>query len=352
MGWKYRESMSWIFLSILLGAGMAAAGTPNTVFRDPKHVVRLGTLAQRGTSMHKMLIEMGENWRAAPDGGADLIIYPDGTMGSEVDMVRRMRMGQLQAAMLTAAGLGEIEKDMNVLQSMPLVYRSFDEVEYIRGQLKQELEAKLAAKGFVVIFWGDAGWVHFFSRIAARVPDDFKKMKIFTGADSYSQIQLMKEAGFNPVPLEWNDVLTGIKTGMIDAIPVIPLYALAGQYYTGLKYMLEVNWVPLPGAVVVTKSVWDSFSSDAQRAMLETGREAGLKITSKTRQENDEAVITMQNKHGLQVLPVTPEMDEKWQQLAITLRPAIRGKLVPEAMFDRVLHLLEQYRKSRNSIAP
>jgi len=349
MGRRYRKFMNWILLSIALVITAIGSGPS---YAAPKRTIRLGMQLQRLTTIHKLLMEMGEKWREAPGGGVNLIIYPDGTQGSEVDMVRRMRVGQLQAAVLTASGLAEIERDLNALQAMPLVYRSLEELEYVREQLKQELEAKLAAKGFVVVFWGDAGWVHYFSRNEARVPDDFKKMKVFTGAGNHPQIQLMKEAGFNTVPLEFNDVLTGIQTGMVDAVPVFPLYALSGQFYTGLKHMLEVNWVPLPGAVVITKRAWDSLSPDTQRVLSETGREAGVKITSQTRRENAEAVRTMQNKHGLKVQAMTPAMEEKWEKFAESIRPAIRGKLVPEAIFDRVLRLLEEYRSSQNDNKP
>ena len=349
MGWRHRKLVNWILLSAALVITTMGTGSS---YAAPNRTIRLGMQLQRGTTIHKMLIEMGEKWRDLPGGGARLIIYPDSTQGSEVDMVRRMRVGQLQAAVLTASGLAEIEPDLNALQKMPLVYRSLDELDYVREKLKSELEAKLAAKGFVVVFWGDAGWVHYFSRSEARLPDDFKKMKVFTGAGDYDQIQLMKEVGFNPVPLEFNDVITGIQTGMIDVVPSFPLYALSGQFYTGLKHMLEVNWVPLPGAVVMTKRVWDSFSSDAQRILSETGRDAGLEITSQTRRENDEAVRTMQSKHGLIVHTMTPEMQEEWEKFAESLRPAIRGKMVPEAMFDRVLKLLEEYRSSQKDNKP
>jgi len=349
MVWKNRESVNRILFGMALVLGSIGAGVS---YAAPQPVIRLGTEVPRGTTVYKLLTEMGEKWRDAPGGGARLIIYPDGTQGSEVDMVRRMRVGQLQAAVLTASGLAEIEPDLNVLQAMPLVYRSFAELEYVRNQLRTELEAKLAAKGVVVVFWGDAGWVRYFSRSQARFPDDFKRMKVYTGAGNYDQIQLMKQAGFNPVPLEWNDVLTAIQTGMIDAVPAPPLFALEGQFYSELKYMLEVNWVPLPGAVVVTKRTWDSLSPDTRQALLKTGRETGVEITAQSRRENAEAVRTMQDKHGLKVQAMTPEMTAKWEQLAESLRPAIRGKLVPAAMFDRVIDLLTKYRSSHNDRKP
>ena len=124
--------------------------------------IRLGTLAPNGSSYYKHLQVMGENWRKAPGGGATLTIYPDGTMGSEADMVRRMKLGQLQAAMVTTSGLSEIEPGATGLQSMPMVFRTLGEVDYIGEKLQPMLEKRLAEKGFIVLFWSDTGWVRFF----------------------------------------------------------------------------------------------------------------------------------------------------------------------------------------------
>src|SRR3954464_6687048 len=89
---------------VLLVAGISA--TPVRAAAPAK--IRLATLAPKGSSFTKHLQAMGEAWRSAPAGGAQLTLYPDGTMGSESDMVRRMRLGQLQAALVTTSGLIEI----------------------------------------------------------------------------------------------------------------------------------------------------------------------------------------------------------------------------------------------------
>src|SRR5574342_428424 len=149
------------FLPVALTWGLGGAlGSVDRVFGAGGPVkVRLGTIAPRGSSYAKHLLAMGEQWRQAPGGGVLLTIYPDGTMGSEADMVRRMRLGQLQAGMLTAVGLAEIEPAVAGLQNLPMMFRSLEEVDYIGEKLQPTLERRLADKGFVVLFWGDTGWV-------------------------------------------------------------------------------------------------------------------------------------------------------------------------------------------------
>jgi TRAP-type C4-dicarboxylate transport system substrate-binding protein len=327
-------SSGWIRIGVLAAVVLAGAAPALAQAR-----IKLGTLAPRNSSYHQILQAMGEQWRQAPAGGAQLTIYTDGTMGSEADMVRRMRVGQLHAAMLTVSGLAEIDPAVGALQNMPLVYRSLEEMEFVRERLRPQIEASLVAHGFVVLGWSDAGWVRFFSRHPAQRPQDFKRMKIFVTAGSNLQVQMMKEAGYQPVPLEWSDALTSLKTGMIDALPVMPYYALAGQFYTEAKHMLEVNWAPLVGAIIISKRVWDALPAATRDAMLQSAQAACQQIKERGRKESDEAVAAMRAR-GLQVHKLTPEAEEAWRRAAEEFYPRIRGGMVPAATFDEVLHLL------------
>ncbi|MBI4026004.1 MAG: TRAP transporter substrate-binding protein DctP, partial [Verrucomicrobia bacterium] len=200
---------SFILRFLLFGALQALIAASSLPAAEGQARVKLATLAPRGTSFHQTLQTMGEKWRQSPGGGVALTIYPDGTMGGEANMVRKMRAGQIQAAMLSVGGLSEIEDSVRALQNMPMMFHSLEEVDYVREKLQPALEKKFLEKGFVILFWGDAGWVRFFSRHPAVRPDDFKKLKMFAWSGDNNQIDIMKSAGYHPVPLEYTDTLTG-----------------------------------------------------------------------------------------------------------------------------------------------
>jgi len=191
------------FWTLALVLGLVSAGADVTVLRGaaPPVRVKLATLIPRGTPPYEALLEMREKLRQVPDGGIDLVVYPDGTMGGEADMVRRMRVGQIQAALLSMTGLSEIDKSVNALQDMPIMFRSLDEVAYVREKMRPMLEKRLASRGFMALFWGDIGWVRFFSKDAAVHPAQFMRMRLFTWAGYNEQLELMKGMGFHAVPL-------------------------------------------------------------------------------------------------------------------------------------------------------
>jgi TRAP-type transport system periplasmic protein len=305
--------------------------------------IRLATLLPQGSSQYQALEQMGQEWRTASNGKVTLTIYAGGTMGSEEEMVRRMRVGQIQAATISVGGLSEIDPAVGALQKIPMVYHSLDELEYVRSKMEPELERRLNEKGFVVLFWGDAGWVHIFSRQQAFWPDDFRKTKLFVGASDLDEVKVVKGLRFNAVPLEWSDVLTSLQTGLVDTVPTVPFMALAGQYDIVARHMLEVNWVPLVGATVITKKAWDSLPADWQGAFKSICARAGQQMQSRSRQESNEAVAAMK-KRGLQVHAVSPELDAEWRQFAEGVYPMVRGALVPAEMFDQVTRLIAEYR--------
>lgn len=319
-------------LALLVASSpLAPAGPP----------IKLGTVAPRDSTYHRILLHMGQAWRAE---GVELKIYPGGVLGGEAEMVRRMKTGALDAALLTVAGLSDIDDSVRALQNMPLLFRSLDEVDAVGERLRPRLESRLRAKGFIVLFWGDAGWVRFFSKDPVMTPDDLRRTKLFTWAGDPDAVEIYRGAGFHPLPLETNDIVTGLQTGMINAVPMPPYIALATQVYPLAPHMLEINWAPLVGALVVTERAWNRLTPAQQTALARVAAERGREIKQRNRLESDQAVEAMK-KRGLVVHVMTPAAEKAWRAEAESIYPRLRGRLVPADLFDEVRHFLEERRR-------
>ena len=305
--------------------------------------LRVGTLAPKNSLYHRQLLEMGEAWRNVQGGASKYLVYPDGSQGGEAEMARRMRIGQLQGALLSVVGLREIEPSISALQNLPLLFRSWEELDYVREKMRPAMEKKFLDKGFVVLAWGDAGWVRFFSKDAAVRPDDYKRMKFFAWGSEVEQQSIMKSLGYTPVPLETADILPSIQTGMINVVPSTPYFALASQVYNTAPHMLEINWSPIVGALVVTTKAWDAMTPEGQASLRAAGDKAGLQMRTQARKEVEEAVDAMKKRGLIVHKPNTAEMQE-WNALAETLYPRIRGSMVPADTFDEVFRHVKAYR--------
>ncbi len=305
--------------------------------------IKLATLAPKGSAYHRSLQSMAEAWKKAPGGGANLVIYPAGEQGGEAAVMQKLRAGQLQAAMVTAVGLSEIDGSVAALQNTPLLFRSLEELDHVRDKLHVQMEKKLADRGFVVLFWADAGWVRFFSTEPVVRPADLRKLKLFVWQGDNQFVDMVKSAGYQPVPLETSDIYTALQSGMIQAVPSPNSFALSTQLFTKANHMLDLKWAPLVGGAVVSKSVWDTLAPEAQKVMLVAARQAGEQMKAASRKEEDQAVETMKGR-GLIVHEITPKIEGEWRLVAELAYPYLRGKMVQAELFDEVRNLLREYR--------
>lgn len=328
------------FIALALALCIPALTSAQTVS------LRIGTVVPRNSLYHHQLLELGEAWRTAQGGNARYVVFTDASQGGEAELARRMRIGQLQGALMSVVGLRELEPSIAALQNLPLLFRNWEEVDHVREKMRPAMEKRFLDRGFVVLGWGDAGWVRFFSKDQALRPDDFKRMKFFAWGSEPEQQAIMKSLGYTPVPLETADVLPAIQTGMIQVVPSTPYFALASQIYGTASHMLDINWAPIVGALVITKKAWDDMPPAAQQALQTAGEKAGIKMRTQARQEVDDAVMAMQ-KRGLKINKPNAEQMREWTELAEQLYPRIRGTMVPAETFDEVFLHLKAYRAAR-----
>ena len=306
----------------------AAAGTE----------LRIATVAPAGSSFHKRLQSLGNEWSHGA-GGVSMNIYA-GTQGGELQIVRRMRVGQIQGAMLTSVGLAQIERSVTALQYMPMMFHDWDDVDAVREKLRPDLERRLSDAGYVVMFWADAGWVRYFSNKPIQRLQDLKSLRVYASSGDPESVELMKSY-YTPVVLEPEQILLGLRNGMIDALPVPAFLANFSQVPTYAPYMLDLRWAPITGALVLTKRAWDKLDPAAQAWLRETSDRAGVEMRRASRAEDEQAVQAMKDKMGLKVLPMTAEAEREWRAEVARIYPRIRGTLVPAPMFDVTVETLK-----------
>ena len=306
-------------------------------------VIKMATLVPDGSRWHLILKENAEKWRTLSGGRVVVRLYPGGVAGDDPDVVRKMRLGTLNAGVLTAVGLAEVDRSVYAL-GLPLAYDSYDEVYWVLEKMRPRLEAGLEAKGFVVLNWADGGWTHFFTQKPVTTPDDLRALKLFTWAGDNNALEVWKAAGFNPVPLPATELSTGLQTGLVNAVTVSPQIAVISQYYTKARNMTDMPWQLLLGATLITRATWDKIPADVRPALLAAAQEAGQRLREEMRASGDKDVLEMK-KRGLNVVPVDAKAREAWKKTTEAIFPRVRGRVVPAEAFDEALRLRDEYRK-------
>jgi TRAP-type C4-dicarboxylate transport system substrate-binding protein len=336
-------SSSRRMVAVLLLA-IAALAVPG-VARPAPMVVKMATLAPEGSSWFRVLQDMGEEWRKASNGTVTLRIYPGGVAGDEDAMIRKMRIGQIQAAAITGIGLAYLEPSFYALH-IPMMYASDEEFDFVRDRYAPVLERKMEEKGFIVLNWGDAGWVHFFSKTPVVTPAEAKALKLFQWSGDTKLVQLYKQTGFHPVPLSTNDLLPGLQTGMVDGYSSTPLVSLAFQWFGLAPNMTDLRYAPLTGATVIEIKTWEKIPADLRPKLLDASRRAGLRLRVEIRRLNQEALGVMV-KNGLKIHKVSPEVQEQWRKMVEAVYPQVRAKILPAEAFDAVKRYRDEYRAAQ-----
>jgi TRAP-type C4-dicarboxylate transport system substrate-binding protein len=288
---------------------------------------------------------MGQRWKEISGGSVTLRIYPGGIEGPEPTMLRKVAIGQLHAVALSSAGLAEIDKGVTSL-SIPMLYESYSELDYVRQRIEPDLEKRIADKGYVVLHWSDVGFVRFFTKTPARTLDDIRKMRLFVSAGDPDTEALYKKFGFNVVPSEVTAMVEALKTNRISAFDVPPLFALLDQSFAASGNMIDVKWAPVTAATVIQKRAWDRIPAALQPKLLEAARQAAAEYRAQIRKMEDDAVAEMK-KRKLNVITLDAPTLASWKQEADKAYPSIRGSVVPADLFDRARQLITEIRSKR-----
>jgi TRAP-type C4-dicarboxylate transport system substrate-binding protein len=311
-----------------------------TQLMGKKIIIKMATLAPVGTEWHGMLVEMGQKWKEVTDGTVELRIYPGGVVGDERDMIRKIRIGQIQAAAITTEGLSELNQEIYAL-IIPLLFDDWDDVDWIRERLEDDLIAGIEKSGFKLLTWTDIGWVHWFTKDPMKLPEDLKGMKIFNWAGEFKTLQLWKRGGFNAVQLASIDILSGLQTGLINAIGTNPMVSLASQWFGIVNHMLDMRWGLLTGGIVIDKRIWEKIDPKYREKMLEIIAEIDKEQKKSGRYKDVESIEVMKQ-YGLIVHELSEKDLQYWKEYVEEWYPDIRGSYVPADIFDKVIALKKE----------
>jgi TRAP-type C4-dicarboxylate transport system substrate-binding protein len=302
--------------------------------------IKLGTLAPQGSTWHQLLIAMAQDFTTASNGKVELKVYAGGTQGNEGEMIRKMSIGQLQAASMTAIGLHEITPEQQA-EDVPFMIGSYEEYDYVHERVRGKLEEAIARKNYQVLQWGEVGFVYLFSTQPYRTPADFGKGKVFTWNGDPGAEAAWKAAGFHPVVLSSTDLIPALTSGMINIVGQSALYAYTANLYSRANHMLDLRWGFLTGATVVRRDAWEKIAPGVRQELLRIAEDYSKKTREDLRKQNEDAIQQMK-KRGLVV--EKPDDLQGWQDAAQRANAVVRGKVVPAAIYDEVKRYRDEYR--------
>ena len=304
--------------------------------------LKLGSLAPAGSPWELGLKRMAAEWERLSGGTVTVKIYAGGVAGDEPDMVRKIRIGTLNAALITVTGLQGIFNGIKSL-SYPLLMRNDDELFYVLQKMEPYFDAELQKRGFKPVMWSPGGWAYFFSRAPVLVPDDLKKQKLWVWSGNPDEVQAYQNAGFQTVTLAATDLMTSLQGGMVDALVTSPLVAASSQWFGIAGNMSALKLAPLWGAAVVSTKSWAEVPADLQPKLIEAAQRIADSLMPDLIKADGQA-ITVMKKYGLKINEVTPTARTAWTEVFDRTFPSLVGKLYDKDSYAMAVRYLSEYR--------
>jgi TRAP-type C4-dicarboxylate transport system substrate-binding protein len=310
-----------------------------------EYTIKFATLAPEGSTWMNVMKEYDAALRKESGGRVGFKIYAGGVQGDEKSVLRKIRVGQLHSGGFTGVGMGEIAPKVRILDS-PFLLRTEEEVDFLYKEFGKEFEQAFEDGGFVLLGWAEVGFVHVFTSTPIRKSSDLKGIKMWTWEGDPIAETAFRTLGINPIPLSFPDVMTSLQTGLIDAFYTSPYAAVALQWFTRAKYMVDVPLADAAGAVLLSKRYYDQLPQDLQQILLRTGRQYLSKHTQMSRKDNKDAVAELK-KRGIQIMAASEKDVAEYVEVGSRSRRALAGKLYTEDFLNRIEKAVTDFRKAR-----
>ena len=307
--------------------------------------IKFATLAPEGSTWMQALRAMDEELRTQSGGRVHLTFYPGGVAGDEIDVLRKIRIGQLHGGAFSGVGLGAVLPAVRVLE-LPLLFRDAGEVDYVTAAMEEKFARAFEEQGFVLLAFAEAGFVHIFSKRAIRHREDLNRVKVWTWQGDPLALAMFRAYEEAPVPLALPEVFPSLQTGLIDAFYAPPLAAIALQWFSQVSYMSSEGFTNAIGGMLIARSRWEAIPAALQGMVKTVVKKYARQVVVRTRQENQEALKVL-NRQGIQMVDLHPEERNRLLQVSREVWEGQAGKLYPRALLEEVQSLLKAYRERK-----
>lgn len=309
-------------------------------------VIKLASVAPEATPWGEGVNRIASEWNRISGGRVRVQVFHGGIAGDEEDTIRKMRLGQLQASVLTSAGLSSLVPEMLGI-SFPGVISSDDELDYVLENFEDELNALFDDYGYEILTWSRAGWLNLFSVDEVTVPSDLRGMKIAAGTVPEQINQAFRNLGMQPVPVATNEMLSSLNSGLVDSLIYSPLGVAGYQWFGVADHMLDMEISPFLGAILIDQRSWnripEEFHQPFRDAARRIGREIEDQLDTLEQQAND-----LMTTYGLQITTVDAAARQQWLEVFQQQSDVVGGNFLSNSFMEQVIEGLNEYRRSQS----
>ena len=312
--------------------------------------IKIASVAPDGSRWLQQMRAGAAEIQSSTAGRVVIKFYPGGVMGNDAQVLRKVRINQLQGGAFTAGGLSDRYGPLN-LYGIPLLFRSLEEIDAVRAVLDPRLAAGLEEAGFVTFGFIEGGFANLLSNEPIRSVEDMRRKKVWVPEGDFTSFMAMEALGLSPVVLPVTDVLTGLQTGLIEIAFASPVAALVLQWHTKVKYITDLPVSYSMGIFAIEKGAFTALAAEDQTIVREVLTRYLGQLDHEARDDNRRAAQVLAQA-GVQSVTVNAADVDGWRSTIAVIHPKLRER--PEIdvpMFEQLLAILASYRQSHPELA-
>jgi len=272
--------------------------------------IKLASVAPSNTPYSMALEQLAAAWEQISDGSVRVIVYENGIAGNQSDMLRKMRIGEIQGGLFASTGLTDVAPAaMSV--SVPYLIQNNAEFASVMKRLRPILDSEAKSHGFKAVVWAEAGWAYLFSKTPVATPRQAKQLKLAVPPDQPTLINSFKAFGYRPVPIDLPETLSALNSGLVNGVFASPSLAAGYQWFGIARYMTDQKIAPVLGSVLINQRTWDLIPPAYRQRFEAAARRIEDQLQSRLQSFDDQATAIMKN-YGLQLVPVSSVEQTAW----------------------------------------
>ncbi|QTA80360.1 C4-TRAP dicarboxylate transporter periplasmic binding domain-containing protein, DctP-like [Desulfonema limicola] len=300
--------------------------------------IKIATLSPEGSFWMEKMREGAREVEEKTEGRVVIKYYPGGVMGDDKAVMRKIRIGQLHGGALVAGSLSDIYQN-NQIYGLPLKFKSYKEIDYVRTRMDPIIIKGLEQGGFAAFGLAEGGFAYIMSSKPIQTVADLQQKKIWVPDNDPTIMEGVKAFDITPIPLSIADVRAGLQTGLIDTVTTSPIGALALQWHTQVKYLMDVPFLYIYAVLIIDQKVFSKISQEDQPVVREILGRIFKEIDNQNRQDNVKALDALR-KQGIQFILPPSQALEEWYERA----GQVPEKLVNSGRFSRdIVDILENH---------
>lgn len=227
-------------------------------------------------------------------------VFNKSALGTEKETLDQVKIGALEMNRVNISSLNSI-CPKSLVPTMPFL---FDSIAHMRksldGPIGEEILKGCESQGLVGLAFYDSGARSIYAKKPVRTIADAKGLKIRV-QQSELWVSLVGAMGANATPMPTGEVLTALKTGLIDAAENnIPSYE-GFQHYEAVKVYSRTEHSMAPEVLLISKAVFDKMTP-ADQAMFRAAAKESVTFQRKKWDEQEAKALAIVTKAGAQIV--------------------------------------------------